>query len=222
MDIKMKGKNKAVIVGLVVVIIAAVCLCGVIGLVAILDPEPTTVIDAGETVAETAVVEEEPTGIPTKAPVKAPPTAVPVTDCQKLKTFETAITVVSGMTPNFQPTNIGVWDLAWEIEEYGGVYSIVLTEKNGCLEQAGSISVFYLDTGDPDLAGSMSGMVAGFFSDSSDGLGWLQGEMVDECPYATTQYTATRVMSDGTLWEVMCKADYAEEMMSVGMTISPK
>lgn len=218
----MEGMNKAVVIGLVVIVLAAVCLCGVLGLIVLADVEPTMTEIVESSVAE-IVAEAKPTRIPTNTPVKLPPTRIPVnTNCKKLDTFESLITAVSGMTSNFQPTNIGVWDLSWTVEQYGGTYGIMLTEKNGCLDMAGSVSVFYLDGGDFEMAGEMSGMVAGFFSDSSDGVSWLQDEMVNECPYATTQYTANRMMSDGTLWEVICEADYIEEMMSVGMTIYPK
>jgi hypothetical protein len=219
----MKGVNKAVIAGVVVIVLAAVCLCGVLGLVVLADAEPTITEAVEASVAE-IVAEAKPTRIPTNTPVKPLPTKVPVynTECKTLKNFETVITVVSGMTPNFQSTNVGVWDLAWTIEEYGGTYGIMLTEKNGCLEMAGSVSVFFIDIGDVNLAGSMSGMVAGYFSESETGIDWLQNEMINECVYATTQHSASRMMDDGTLWEVICQADYTDEMLSIGMTIYPK
>lgn len=219
----MKGINKAVIAGLVVIVLAAVCLCVVLGLVLLADAEPVLTEAVEASVAE-IVAEAKPTRIPTNTPVKPLPTKVPAysADCKTLKTFETVITAVSGMTPNFQSTNIGVWDLAWTIEEYGGTYGIMLTEKNGCLDMAGSVSVFYIDIGDAELAGSMSGMVAGFFSEGDDGIEWIQNETVNECVYATTQHSASRMMSDGTLWEIICEADYTDEMLSIGMTIYPK
>ena len=148
------------------------------------------------------------------------PASAPVIECKNLADFETLAEIVLERSIDFKRTNIGVWDKVWQVETPSGTYSILVVENGACLEQAGTISVFDLDYGNPDLAGALSGVVSGYFSTVS--TDWYVDTITANCPYAIEQYDTTKTMSDGTLWEVVCEADYENNMLSVGLVIYPK
>ena len=241
----MKKHGNKILFAVFLVVLSFVCL--IVGIAIGTDSESAPQQVSATTVAPTPLVEvaiptiiptiistEKPTVIPTEViltrtpyPTRTPkPTKEPTTSfydetCKTLDLYEMVLTAMFGRVPNFQPTNVGVWDLAWIIEEPTGSYGIFVTEKNGCLIQGAAISVLDIDGGDAESAGEMMGAVTGFFSTAENGWDWLGDKLNNECPLAFENYTDHKLMDDGTTWEISCQSDLIKNQFSVGISIYP-
>ena len=168
------------------------------------------------------------TPLPTYTPH---PTDIPLkklrprnTSCLTEDMWVDAIRSNSGFDPTFEilPEDAN-WDQEWSLDESsidgtGGIYDLVINEKGGCIEGAGTLILMDVETGDYSKRDLFMDFVRGFLSDT-DGGTWFK-EQINRCSNEDEVFE-DKLMKDGTIWRVFCEyhKDHDIQMYSLIITL---